>query len=85
LQMRATDEADRVAIANLGEEPEPVDELAAEKPMSVSDRDRADFLGTEEGAAEDYLGPSVMEKIARGLDEDAPATDDSAETVARRG
>ena len=81
LQMRATDEADRAAISNLGEEPEPVDELAAEKPMSVSDRDRADFLGTDEDSAEDYLGPSVMEKIAQGLDEDAPVAGETAENA----
>jgi len=68
LQMRAVDEADRVALTPGAAEPEPVDELAQEKLDRFADMDVEDFSAEEEGLAEDYLGPSVLEKLAQGLD-----------------
>lgn len=68
LQMRAVDEADRVALTPGAQELEPVDELAQEKLDRVAHMGVEDFSAEEEGLAEDYLGPSVLEKLAKGLD-----------------
>ena len=68
LQMRAVDEADRAALTPGAAEPEPVDELAQEKLDRYANMGVEDFSVEEEGLAEDYLGPSVLEKLAQGLD-----------------
>ena len=68
LQMRAVDEADRAALTSGAEELEPVDELAQEKLDRYASMGVEDFSAEEEGLAEDYLGPSVLEKLAQGLD-----------------
>jgi small subunit ribosomal protein S2 len=73
LQMRAVDEADRAALSG-GPEPEPVDELAQEKLDRMARMEVEDFSAEEEGAAEDYLGPSVLQKLAEGLDLEEPET-----------
>jgi small subunit ribosomal protein S2 len=79
LQMRAVDEADRAATATAAAEPEPEDELAQEKLDRVARMEVEDFSPEEEGEAEDYLGPSVLEKLAQGLDREE--TETGAETV----
>ena len=68
LQMRAVDEADRAALTPGAEEHAPVDELAQEKLDRYAAMGVEDFSAEEEGLAEDYLGPSVLEKLAQGLD-----------------
>jgi small subunit ribosomal protein S2 len=73
LQMRAIDEADRAAVAPTAEEAEPVDELAQEKLDRIAAMAVEDFSPEEEGAAEDYLGPSVLQKLAQGLDREEEA------------
>jgi small subunit ribosomal protein S2 len=81
LQMRAVDEADRAATASPTAEAEPVDELAQEKLDRIARMEVEDFSLEEEGAAEDYLGPSVLEKLAQGLDREEAETSESAETT----
>jgi small subunit ribosomal protein S2 len=80
LQMRAVDEADRAATASASAEAEPEDELAQEKLDRIARMGVEDFSPEEEGSAEDYLGPSVLEKLAQGLDREEPETVESAET-----
>ncbi len=75
LQMRAVDEADRAATTPEAGEAEPVDELAQEKLDRIARMSVEDFSPEEEGEAEDYLGPSVLQKLAQGLDrEEAEGT-----------
>ena len=82
LQMRAVDEADRAAVTPGAAEPEPVDELAQEKLDRVAHMDIEDFSVEEEGSAEDYLGPSILEKLAQGLDAlDTEETEVATEVV----
>ena len=45
-----------------------MDELAQEKLDRIARMTVEDFSPEEEGEAEDYLGPSVLEKLAQGLD-----------------
>jgi small subunit ribosomal protein S2 len=71
MQMREIDQADRAAAgAEVTEEP--VDELAQEKLDRVARMAVEDFSPEEEGEATDYLGPSVLEKIAQGRDVEQP-------------
>lgn len=72
LQMRAVDEADRAATTAGATDSEPVDELAQEKLDRIARMHVEDFSSEEEGEAEDYLGPSVLEKLAQGLDVEQP-------------
>jgi small subunit ribosomal protein S2 len=64
MQMRQVDEADRAAAQPEAYE---VPEEVAEKPTRPSAKE---LLEAEEpeGAPEDYLGPSVLAKLAEGLD-----------------
>ncbi|OQA45574.1 MAG: 30S ribosomal protein S2 [Chloroflexi bacterium ADurb.Bin325] len=80
LQMRAVDEADRDAEAAADYEP---DELADEKPTYVSALDLME-QDMEEGEPEEYLGPSVLARLAQGLDEEAApaAAEESAAAAA---
>jgi len=83
LQMRAVDEADRAALGSPSAEPEPIDELADEKLGRMSSMSVDDFsMDEEEGEEEDYLGPSVLAKLAQGLDTEAEAATDAAAAVA---
>ncbi|MEJ5199563.1 MAG: 30S ribosomal protein S2 [Anaerolineae bacterium] len=61
LQMRAVDEADRAAAAPEAYEPEPV-KASAEKPQPA--------LEVEELAEDEFLGPSILARLAKGLDEE---------------
>lgn len=65
LQMRAIDEADRAAS-----QPEAymVPEEDEEKPTRASAKDMQAFEEPE-GPVEDYLGPSTLAKLAKGVDE----------------
>ncbi len=73
LELRAVDEADRAAMGGRSQpEAEPEDELAAEKPSASDVSDREDF-GLFEDDEEDLLGPSVLAKLAEGLELDAEA------------
>jgi hypothetical protein len=71
LELRTVDEADRAAAQPSAYEPEPADELAAEKPQS-SGREYG-----EEQEQDAYLGPSILARLAEGLDEDEPETTNS--------
>jgi small subunit ribosomal protein S2 len=85
LQMREIDQADRAATQAGAVSDEPVDELAQEKLDRAPRMEFGDFSAEEERAAEDYLGPSVLEKLAQGLDAELPeatAEADSVDTVA---
>jgi small subunit ribosomal protein S2 len=85
LQMREIDQADRAAIGQETTVNEPVDELAQEK-LDRAPRMEFDDFAEAEGKAEDYLGPSVLEKLAQGLDNEMPQADAVAEaTDARAG
>lgn len=66
MEMRTVDEADRVATAAQPEEQ--IDELAAEKPERFSTQGLEDVEA--ELQAEEYLGPSVLARIAQGLPEE---------------
>jgi small subunit ribosomal protein S2 len=79
MQMREIDQADRAALASGAESNEPVDELAQEKLDRAPRMDFDDFSPQEEGAAEDYLGPSVLQKIAEGRDVELPQAEAVAE------
>ncbi len=59
MQMRAVDEADRAASEPSAYQV-PVEE--PEKPEPI--------IGVETGEADEYLGPSVLARLAQGLDED---------------
>ncbi len=79
MQMRAIDEADRGATEAADYEP---DELADEKPTYGSARDMME-QDMPEGEPEEYLGPSVLARLAQGLEEEtAPAATESVETAA---
>ena len=67
LELRTVDEADRATAVRPQAEVEPEDELAAEKPTASDYFDREDF-GTFEAEPEELLGPSVLAKLAQGLD-----------------
>ncbi len=83
MQMREIDQADRAAIGQETAVDEPVDELAQEK-LDRAPRMEFDDFAEAEGKAEDYLGPSVLEKLAQGLDEETPQTDAQAEAADAR-
>ncbi len=70
LELRTVDEADRVNASRPQAEAEPMDELAAEKPTASDYFDREDF-GMSDEDSEDLLGPSVLAKLAKGLDTEA--------------
>jgi small subunit ribosomal protein S2 len=82
MQMREIDQADRAATGAAVAAEEPVDELAQEKLDRAPRMEFEDFSAEEEGEAEDYLGPSVLEKIAQGRDVDTP---EAAETATEAG
>jgi len=63
LQMRAVDEADRAAAQPQAYEPEP----AAEEEKPALD------AGSESVAADEFLGPSILARLARGVSEDEEA------------
>jgi small subunit ribosomal protein S2 len=79
MQMREIDQADRAATQAEAVSGEPVDELAQEKLDRAPRMEFDDFSAEEEGAAEDYLGPSVLEKLAQGLDAELPPAAPDAE------
>jgi hypothetical protein len=79
MQMREIDLADRVAQAPSAGVDEPVDELAQEKLDRAPRMEFDDFSAEEEGEAEDYLGPSVLQKIAEGRDVELPQAEALAE------
>ncbi len=79
MQMREIDQADRAALAPGAAQDEPVDELAQEKLDRAPRMEFDDFSVEEEGAAEDYLGPSVLQKIAEGMDVELPQAEALAE------
>jgi small subunit ribosomal protein S2 len=83
LQMREIDQADRAAIGQETTVNEPVDELAQEK-LDRAPRMEFDDFAEAEGKAEDYLGPSVLEKLAQGLDNEMPQADAVAEAADAR-
>jgi len=64
MQMRQVDEADRAAAQPEAYE---VPEEVAEKPTHPSAKELLEAEETE-GEPEDYLGPSVLAKLAEGLD-----------------
>ena len=68
MQMREIDLADHAATMPDQGSDEPVDELAQEKLDRIARMTVEDFSPEEEGSAEDYLGPSVLAKLAQGLD-----------------
>ncbi|MGC8782508.1 MAG: 30S ribosomal protein S2 [Anaerolineae bacterium] len=61
LQMRAIDEADRAAAAPEAYEPVP-EPAAEEKPQPAP--------GAEELVEDEFLGPSILARLAKGLDEE---------------
>ncbi len=72
LELRTVDEADRAHAAAPEAQIAPEDELAAEKPTASDYFDREDF-GVIEEESDDLLGPSVLAKLAEGLDTEAEA------------
>jgi small subunit ribosomal protein S2 len=62
LELRAVDEADRAAAQPEAYEPEVSEEMVEEKPRMVSEIEGAD--------QDEYLGPSILARLAEGLDED---------------
>jgi small subunit ribosomal protein S2 len=56
LQMRAVDEADRAAA-----QPQAYAPIEEEKPAEV--------VEAEEGDIDEYLGPSILAKLAEGIDD----------------
>lgn len=60
LQMRAVDEADRAAAQPQAYEPEA--QLAEDKPEPG--------IGSESAGADEFLGPSILARLARGISED---------------
>lgn len=65
MQMRVVDEADRAAA-----EPSAYAEELEEKPQELSPEEEAEFAEAE-GEPEDYLGPSILAKLAEGLEEES--------------
>ena len=62
LQMRAIDEADRAASEPSAYEPvEEIREVEQEKPEELA--------GPESSEADEFLGPSILARLAKGLDE----------------
>ncbi len=61
--MRTVDEADRAASQPSAYEPEPVGALDEEKPQPSG------LELSEEQEQDDYLGPSILARLAEGLDE----------------
>ena len=65
LELRAVDEADRAASQPEAYEPEVVEEMVEEKPRIVAE------IGDDE--QDEYLGPSILARLAEGLDDEAEA------------
>ncbi len=62
LELRTVDEADRAASRPEAYEPEVIEEMADEKPRVAIEGDVDD--------QDEYLGPSILARLAEGLDED---------------
>lgn len=61
-ELRTVDEADRAASQPEAYEPEVIEELADEKPRVAIEGDLDD--------QDEYLGPSILARLAEGLDDD---------------